>query len=740
MSFDAQKIEKAITKCFASLGADPNTTIPDLTRQVINAVAARYKEPTVEQVQDVVEMILQAAGEFSAAKHYILYPAEHAKLRETRPVPEEVRAAFEESEIYFPSQLQKFQFFDKYSRFSYDVGRRETWKETVDRALSFLHELAGEKVDADTYKWISRGILEMKAAPSMRLLAMAGPAAGRNNIAIYNCSYLPIDSVDSFVEHLLISMNGCGVGFSVESKYVENLPRVRRQTGSLPLTYSVADTTEGWCDALRVGLSLWFEGGDIKFDYSQIRPAGAILKTKGGRASGPEPLKHMLEFVRARLLARQGSFLRPLDAHDIVCEVGNAAVSGGMRRTAMISLFDWDDAEMRDCKNGDFERENSQRWNANNSAVWPDRGITQPELVAQMLEMVNGGRGEPGIFNRQSAISLRPARRAEAEFGTNPCGEIVLRPYEFCNLSIAIARQGDSYESLSEKIELTAVIGTIQALATNFPGLRPMWKQNCQEERLVGVDITGQLDSEVIQNPAGMSRLRQVAGETNRKITQQLGINQAASVTCVKPSGNSSQLFDCASGLHARWSSYYVRNVRVGTHTPMFKVLQDSGVPMDPENGQSKDSANTWVAHFPVKSPEGAVVRKGRSAIRQCEYWLQNKIHWTEHNPSVTITYHPDEVIELIKWVWEHRDMIGGMSFLPAFDAKYAQMPFEEVDRETYEALAAKFPNIDFSKLYRYEEEDYTKAAQELACIAGACEIEIIPDGVGGMVAAQGVS
>ena len=535
-------------------------------------------------------------------------------------------------------------------------------------------------------------------------------------------------------------MNGCGVGFSVESKYLENLPRVRRQTGSLPLTYSVADTTEGWSDALRVGLSLWFEGGDIKFDYSQIRPAGAILKTKGGRASGPEPLKHMLEFVRARLLARQGSFLRPLDAHDIVCEVGNAAVSGGMRRTAMISLFDWDDAEMRDCKNGDFERENSQRWNANNSAVWPDRGITQPELVAQMLEMVNGGRGEPGIFNRQSAISLRPARRAEAEFGTNPCGEIVLRPYEFCNLSIAIARQGDSYESLSEKVELAAVIGTIQALATNFPGLRPMWKQNCQEERLVGVDITGQLDSQVIQNPAVMSRLRQVAVETNRKITQQLGINQAASVTCVKPSGNSSQLFDCASGLHARWSSYYVRNVRVGTHTPMFKVLQDSGVPMDPENGQSKDSANTWVAHFPVKSPEGAVVRKGRSAIRQCEYWLQNKIHWTEHNPSVTITYHPDEVIELIKWVWEHRDMIGGMSFLPAFDAKYAQMPFEEVDRETYEALAAKFPNIDFSKLYRYEEEDYTKAAQELACIAGACEIEFVPDGKGGEIAAQGVS
>jgi ribonucleoside-diphosphate reductase alpha chain len=545
---------------------------------------------------------------------------------------------------------------------------------------------------------------------------------------------MPVDSIDSFVEGMLISMAGCGVGFSVEGKYVENLPRVKRQTSSLPLTFTIEDSTEGWGAALRLGLSTWFDGGDIQFDYSLIRPAGAILKTKGGRASGPAPLRKLLEFARSRILARQGSFLRPIDAHDLMCEVGNAAVAGGVRRTAMISLFDWDDTEMRNCKSGDFEKENSQRWNANNSAVWPDRGITQEELVTQMMEMVKGGRGEPGIFNRQGAINMRPARRQAAEFGTNPCGEIILRPFQFCNLTIAVARADDTYETLKDKVEVATILGTIQSMATHFPGLRPMWKQNCEEERLLGVDITGQLDSAVVQDPAVMARLRQVAVETNQKYAAMLGINQSTSVTCVKPSGNSSQLLNCSSGLHARWSPYYVRNVRVGAHTPVFKVLKDSGVPMDPENGQTADNTNTWVAHFPVKSPDDAVVRKNRSAIAQCEYWLQNKIFWTEHNPSVTISYYPHEVIDLIKWVWEHKDVIGGMAFLPAFDANYAQMPYEEISKEYYTDLASKFPNIDFSRLYRYEEEDYTKAAQELACIAGACEIEVVPDGKGGSV------
>jgi len=722
--FEIKKIEKAMTACFKELKKHPSTDIAELADRVVNIIGAKYDKPTVEQVQDTVELVLQAAGEFEAAKNYILYRAEHAKMREARPVPVEVAEAFAESDKYFGNPIQKFQFFDKYSRFNYDFGRRETWKETVDRAVDYLKELSDKKLEKDVYERLRNAILEMKATPSMRLLAMAGPAARRSNIGIYNCSYQPVDSIDSFVEALLISMNGCGVGFSVESKYVENLPRVKRQTGAEVKNMVIEDTTEGWADALRVGLTTWFDGGDIKFDYSALRPAGAILRVKGGRSSGPEPLRRMMEFVRERIIARQGSFLRPIDAHDIMCEVGSAAVSGGMRRTAMISLFDYDDREMRMCKSGDFERDNSQRWNANNSMVWPESGLTQLEITKQMLEMVESGRGEPGIFNRQSAINMRPARRKAADFGTNPCGEIILRPFGFCNLSIAIARKEDTYETLKDKVEVAAIIGTIQSMATNFPGLRPIWKQNCEEERLLGVDINGQMDSPVAQDPAVQNRLRQVAIETNRIYAEKLGINAAAAVTCVKPSGNSSQLFNCSSGIHARWAPYYVRNVRVSTHSPIYKVLKDECVPMDPENGQDAETANTWVIHFPVKSPEGAVTRKNFSAIQQCEYWLQNKINWTEHNPSVTITFHPDEVIDLIKWVWEHRAMIGGMAFLPAFDAAYAQMPYQEVDREEYEKLAAVFPEIDFSKLYRYEEEDYTKAAQELACVSGACDID----------------
>lgn len=1490
--FDITRIENAMARCFASFGRTPHTPIPELARRVVNIISAKWPHtsPTVEDVQDIVEMVLQAAGEFEAAKRYILYRAEHAKQREERPIPEPVRWAFQESAKYFPTALQQFQFFDKYSRFNYDLGRRETWIETVDRAVDFLYELAGDRLPRETYERIRRAILELRAMPSMRLLAMAGPAARRNHVTIYNCSYQPVESIDSFVEALIISMSGCGVGYSVERQYVEQFPRIKRQSGAAPVLYVVDDSAEGWADALRFGLQTWFEGGDVHFDLSQLRPAGAPLRTKGGRASGPEPFRAMLEFARARILARQGSFLRPIDAHDIMCAVGNAAVSGGVRRclpkgtrihtgrgaipieevrtgdrvmtatgykpvtgwvdqgvqeiveietesgtifrctphhrvavltdvwgghtfkyardltaedrllfithpidgepqdlpplpekhaadhsrsvveqpvldtetawflgkfladgyvqiiehdeqdkggntqfavachtseieqiervtawmerqgitarivyqegqwvqirssnrqiarwmsqfkqpntplrvpeeiwrapqeiraafiaglmdgdgcytdrpvtvlstvyesfgrevvtllatlgiiaeisvrrpeteqgwkaswtitikddlalqqaaarigahacgvwvarkgkqsgytvpgwmverdlprkdyahlwasgrdehmnsatltalvdathyvpvgirevraggvehtydievrdgsmfvaegylvhnTAMISLFDYDDDEMRLCKSGDFERENSQRWNANNSAVWPEGGLTQVELAKQFLEMVESGRGEPGIFNRPGAIAMSPERRKPARFGTNPslrkgtlvytsegivpietlegkqffvrnlrgelspascflsgkdrplyrvtltgghsyyateehkwpvlqpdgsvvkvttteleagdylpvirpvslgfgsqgdygegflagwmlgdgwyirrgdtgrpqfglvlseadyqagmgdilqqilhrvdssatfarrerngsawyelntqsdqlyawaerlgirpkseglppsvwreaseefrkglidglfsstssidltrqpgypviiltsahgkliedvsdllgfygiktvirastdasrfpngkdydreytrydlmiadlddlahfrsifrlshpdkqaklavgkerqhshiaahgikvlsvertelvedvwdisvydethcfqlshcitgnCGEIILRPWQFCNLSAAVARVDDTFETLREKVEIATIIGTIQSLATYFPGLRPMWKENCEEERLLGVDITGQMDSPAAQDPEIKARLREIAIEVNKQMAAALGINQSAAITCVKPSGNTSQLVDCSSGLHPRWAPYYIRNVRVSAHSPLYKVLRDAGVPMDPENGQTPENATTWVIHFPVKAPEGAITRKDVSAIQQCEFWLQNKVHWTEHNPSITISYKPDEVLDLIKWVWEHRELIGGMAFLPSFDANYAQMPYVEITKEEYEKLAAEFPEIDFSKIYRYEESDLTNAAQELACTAGLCDL-----------------
>ncbi|MGK7397130.1 MAG: ATP cone domain-containing protein [Candidatus Cyclobacteriaceae bacterium M3_2C_046] len=725
--FDAERIEKAIKRCFEGMNRNAASgLIKNITKQVVNIVSAKYEQPSVEVVQDIVEMVLQAAGEYEAAKSYILYRAEHAKLREHRPIPEEVRKAFNDSDKYFPTQLQKFQFYDKYSRFSYEYGRRETWIETVDRAVAYLKELSEFRLSPLTYARIRQGILDMKVMPSMRLLAMSGPAARRNNISIYNCSYMPVDSIDSFVEALLISMSGCGVGFSVENEYIEKFPRIKRQKENVsPTIHVVVDSTEGWCNSLRVGMEHWFAGKDVQFDFSQIRPAGEVLRVKGGRASGPEPLRKMLDFARARILSRQGSFLRSLDAHDIMCAVGTAAVSGGVRRTAMISLFDYDDNEMRHCKDGDFWRNNNQRWNANNSAVWPSRKLTQAEVAQYVLDMVNSQRGEPGIFNRQAAIETRPTRRKEAKFGTNPCGEIVLRPFQFCNLSVAVARQGDTLEDLIDKVELATIIGTIQSMATHFPGLRPEWKKNCQEERLLGVDINGQLDCPLVQQADVQAKLQKTAVEMNKKTADKLGINQSAAVTCVKPSGNSSQMLNCSPGIHARWSKYYIRNVRVGTHTPIFKVLQNSGVPMDPENGQNKEKADTWVVHFPIKSPEKAITRNERTAIEQCKYWLQNKVNYTEHNPSVTITYKPDEVLDIIKWVYENQDKIGGMTFLPAFDAQFDQMPYVEISEPEYKNLAEKFPNIDFSKVYRYEAEDYTTAAQEMACMAGNCDMEL---------------
>jgi ribonucleoside-diphosphate reductase alpha chain len=721
--FEPVRIHEAIEKCFAAINQTSRTSVVELTTRAVNVVSAKYQEPSVEGIQDIVEMVLQAAGEYEAAKAYILYRAAHEKLRKDRPIPPEVKAAFDESDTYFPTQLQKFQFYDKYSRFNYDLGRRETWIETVDRAVDFLHELGGNRVAKNDYERIRKGILEMKVMPSMRLLAMAGEPARRSNISIYNCSYMGVDSLDSFVEALIISMNGCGVGYSVERQYIERMPRIKRQTGKVRPTLVIPDTSDGWSEAMRLALNTWYEGEDIDFDYSEIRPSGTPLKIKGGRASGPEPLRQMLKFARSRILARQGGFMTSLDAHDIMCSVGGAAVSGGVRRTAMISLFDYDDLDMKTSKDGDFWLHNSQRWNANNSAVWPQRRLTQEEIARFVLDMVGSGRGEPGIFNRKAAVDNRPDRRAESDFGTNPCGEIILRPNQFCNLSSAIARSDDTFNSLKEKVELATIIGTLQSLATNFPGLRPAWKKNCEEERLLGVDLNGQMDSLACQNADVQSRLRYVAVETNRVYAEKLGIEQSAAVSAVKPSGNSSQLLNCSSGLHSRWAPYYIRNVRVGAHTPVFKVLQEVGVPMDPENGQVAETANTWVAHFPVKSPEGSSTRTDRPAVEQCEYWLQNKIHYTEHNPSVTITYRTDEVIDVIKWIWEHQDTIGGMAFLPATDAQYEQMPYEEITKEVYEKLIARFPKIDFSKIYRYEEQDLTTAAQELACMSGHCDL-----------------
>lgn len=728
--FDLDRIENALGRCFGSLSRTPSTSTEELARRTVNIVSAKYDgtAPTVEGVQDIVEMVLQAAGEFETAKHYILYRAEHSKQREERPIPLDVSRAFDADDPYFPTALQRFQFLDKYSRWNAESGRRETWIETVDRAVDYLHELASPYADlgTDTYERIRRSILKMRVTPSMRLLAMAGAPARRDNTTIYNCSYQPVDSLDAFVEALLISMAGCGVGFSVEAKYVDQLPMVDRQRAGSPRLHLVEDSAEGWGDALRIGLSAWFDGQDVTFDYSLVRAAGAVLLTKGGRASGPEPLRLLLTFARERILARQGRRLRPIDAHDIMCVVGTAAVSGGVRRTAMISLFDADDVDMLSCKSGDFERDNSQRWNANNSMVWTGVAtMDQATFVERFMAMVRSGRGEPGIFSRDAAREMIPERRdPNHEFGCNPCAEINLRPFGFCNLSAAIVRAGDTPEDLLDKVEVAAIIGTIQSLATHFPNLRPVWRQNCEAERLLGVDITGQQDNPKLLSARNLSAARERVVFTNQTFSARLGINRSAATTCVKPSGNTSQLVDCASGLHARWAPYYIRNVRVSASSALARVLKDAGTPMAPENNEDPVNPRTWVVSFPVKAPDSAITRTTRSAVEQCNWWLRNKIHWTEHNPSVTITYRPEEVLDLAVWVWEHREKIGGMAFLPAFDAKYDQLPYIQITKTEYEQRAAAFPGIDWSRIWRYEIDDQTKAAQELACSAGVCEID----------------
>lgn len=727
--FDVTRIEGAVLRCYAECESTPTVGADDIAVQAAFAVSARFANgstPSIEAVQDAVEYALQSSGEFEAARRFILYREQHAQERKLRPVPDDVKAAFDEAALHFPTDAQQFTFFDKYSRYSYELGRRETWIETVDRTVAFLKELAdgaeGSLPDS-TFDRIHDAILGMRAMPSMRLLATAGDYARENSLAIYNCSYLPVSDTEAFCEAMLLSMSGCGVGYSVESDYVDQFSRVRRQKKRQVVEHlDIEDSTEGWVEALRLGLSKWMSGEDITFGYDGIRRAGLPLRRKGGRASGPDPLRAMLGAIRGIILKRQGTFLRPIDAHDIMCHVGDAAVQGGVRRTAMIALFDWDDREMRECKTGIALDQNPVRWNANNSAVWPE-DLTQQDLIQQMLDMDKGQRGEPGIFSRENAVRNRPPRRKKARFGTNPCGEINLRPYGLCNLSIAVGRVDDTIETLKEKVEIAAIIGTIQSLATNFPGMRDEWVQNAIEERLLGVDITGQQDCPVIRDPEVMKLMKAYAVEVNEATAALLKINPSAAVTTDKPGGNSSQFLDVANGIHARHSAFLVRNMRVAATSPVARALREQGVPMNPENGQTVDDCRTWVIPFPMKSPEGAILRRDMNAIAQLEYWLMAKENWTEHNPSCTVSYAPDELLDIIKWVWEHREQVGGLSFLPLDDAQYEQLPYTEITEDEYNSRVAAFPSIDFSRIYRYELEDMTTATHELACFAGSCEV-----------------
>jgi ribonucleoside-diphosphate reductase alpha chain len=733
-AFDANKISRAVEKALRETGEYRDSLPSEITEGVIRKLAlTRATEPefipTVEGIQDLVEEELMYKRLSQTARAYILYRNKHAEMREeVKLVPEEVRTLVSEGKHYFRNQLAEFVYYSMYSRWIPEKNRRETWIETIDRYVAFMRENLGEKLTEAEYAEIRQYMLEMKAMGSMRLLWSAGDAARATNVCVYNCAFIAPAAWKDFGEIMYVLMCGTGVGFSTERQTVELLPIINRQSGAELPTHRIEDSKEGWANAFVLGLTTWAEGKDIAFDYSAIRPRGARLKTMGGRASGPDPLKNLLVYTREKMFARQGRHLTTLDVHDIVCKIGEIVVAGGVRRSALISLSDLDDSEMRTAKNGQFYLTNPERSMANNSAVYNQKP-TMRQFLEEWSNLALSGTGERGIFNRGSLKKQLPARRWETfqdgywTSGLNPCGEIVLKSKEFCNLSEVVARSDDTEESLMTKVRIASILGTYQASLMHFPYLSDDWKKNCTEESLLGVSITGQWDSPAVRDAQVLRKLREVAVETNREYAERFGIKPSRAVTCVKPSGNGSQLFDCSSGMHPRHAKYYVRRIRIEGHNPLKRFLEDEGVPCLPEVGQSKETATTWVLEFPVQAPQEAKIKDDLTAHEHLEFWKLVKENYTEHNPSVTISVGESEWLQVGDWVYQNWDQIGGLSFLPRSDHVYQLAPYEEITEEEYLKRSEHFPNIDFSKLVLYEGEDRTEGAKQLACVGGTCEI-----------------
>ncbi|MBM3229649.1 ribonucleoside-triphosphate reductase [Candidatus Parvarchaeota archaeon] len=730
--FDKEKITEAIFKAARSVGGTDRQLAARLADAVVVELTKIFDGeivPSVEQVQDIVEKVLIETGHAATAKAYILYRQERTKIRaQSRQIPEHVRNLVEQSKKYFRSPLCEFVYYRTYSKWLEGEGRRETWVETVGRYVDFMRENLGDKLALVEYEQIRDAILRQQVMPSMRLLWAAGKAARTTNVAAYNCSYIAPSCLADFGEIMYLCMCGTGVGFSVEAQTVQQLPLIEKQSGEKLPVHVVDDSKEGWADALVLGLKTWYGGKDVEFDFSRLRPQGARLKTLGGKSSGPRPLIAVLEFARRKILSKQGLRLSPIDVHDIICKIGEVVVMGGVRRTALISLSDLNDAEMRFAKTGQFYLTEMQRSMANNSAVYsekPSASVFMDEWIA----LAKSGTGERGIFNRGSLQKQMPQRRWEmfgsgfATCGTNPCGEIILKSKEFCNLTEVVARPEDTQEDLVEKTRIATILGTYQSTLTNFPYLSPEWKKNCETERLLGVSITGQWDCPAVRNPDTLRKMREKAIEVNRDYAARFGISQSASITCVKPSGTVSQLVDSASGLHPRHSRHYIRRIRISSTDSLFKMMRDQKVPYSPEVGQTSADATTYVLEFPVKATNGTHFRNDLSAIEQLEYWKMVKENFTEHNPSVTVSVGENEWIAVANWLYEHWDMLGGLSFLPRSNHVYTLAPYEEVSEEKYNSLAAQFPQIDFSRILLYEKDDDTQGSKELACSGGSCDI-----------------
>jgi ribonucleoside-diphosphate reductase alpha chain len=624
---------------------------------------------------------------------------------------------------HLPTDYQTFIATSRYARWLEEENRRETWAETVGRFIDNI--VRPSDIDVETINEIEEAILNLEVMPSMRALMTAGQAADRDNTCVYNCSYLPVDHPRAFDEAMFILLCGTGVGFSVERQAIQKLPQVPETIAEVEDVIVVQDSKEGWAKSLRKLISLLYVGDIPKWDLSKIRPAGARLKTFGGRASGPEPLNDLFNFVVGKFKGASGRKLNSVECHDIMCKIGEVVVVGGVRRSAMISLSNLSDDRMRHAKSGQWWENEGQRALANNSVAYTEK----PDMETFMREwtaLVESKSGERGIFSRDAAdkhVGRNGRRETGREWGTNPCSEIILRPYQFCNLTEVVIRPTDTEKTLARKVRLATILGTIQSTYTHMPYLRPVWKRNTEEERLLGVSLTGIMDNEITNKPTAkiLNKLRHVAVQTNNDIAQQLGISASAAITCVKPSGTVSQLVDSASGIHARHSTYYIRTVRGDNKDPLTQFMQDAGIPAEPCVMKPE---STTVFSFPVASPDGAVTRNDMTAIEQLELWKMYALEWCEHKPSVTITVRDEEWLKVGAWVYDNFDICSGVSFLPHSDHTYAQAPYQDCDKEVYtEALKAMPKSIDWSKLSDYEKEDNTAGTQTLACSGDSCEV-----------------
>lgn len=644
------------------------------------------------------------------------------------------------------NEYQRFIHLSRYARWRDDLGRRETWDETVRRYFDFWTARGLELPDRAN---LEQAVFNLEVMPSMRALMTAGKALERDNVAGYNCSYLAINRVRAFDELLYILMCGTGVGYSVERQYVNELPEVPSELHNTDSVIVVTDSKIGWAKAYRELLANLYAGLVPKWNFDKVRPAGARLKTFGGRSSGPEPLRELFEFTVDTFKKACGRKLNSLEVHDVVCKIADVVVVGGVRRSALISLSNLTDERMRHAKSGAWYYDNPHRALANNSVCYTER----PDVSAFLKEwraLYESKAGERGIFSRVAAkkhVARSGRRDAEHEFGTNPCSEIILRDRQFCNLTEVVVRPSDTLDDLKRKVRIATILGTLQATLTDFRYLSKEWKENCEEERLLGVSLTGIMDHPVMsgkltefvpgsdedgnydrtwtyESPllSWLTELKEVAIETNKEWAGRLGINPSAAITCVKPSGTVSQLVDSSSGIHPRYSRYYVRRVRADKMDPLAKFMVEQGFPV--EDDVTKP-ANTYVFSFPQEAPEGSVMRDDMTAIEQLELWKVYAEHWAEHKPSITVYVRENEWLDVAAWVYKNFDHMSGVSFLPHTDHIYKQAPYEEINEETYNVLKNSMPKgVDWSKLSTYEKEDNTKGTQELACSAGgSCEI-----------------